>query len=282
MTQADNAAYIPTKKLFYVVDKEAVIRNKVVGPEDYDNIVDTIFINFGSKNYVTKDELMALDMINSTNWKRPIYWAITVGRDKYLTLQDYFQLEGFAYRFVPIKSKRDRITVGRVKTDVMYENMMNKFTWGNMNNPEVYIDENNSRMMMNIRNNFNRLAGALIKEGKKDSAVAVLDHCMELVPKEIVPLNYFSLMIAENYFDAGATDKAVNIIKQMQEMFTSEMDYYLKLDVKFAGSTEEEVQRILYFMREMTTICSEKGQEDLATEIMEGFNKYLQSYSSLN
>ncbi len=136
--------------------------------------------------------------------------------------------------------------------------------------------------MMNIRNNFNRLAGALVLEGKKDSAIAVLDHCMELVPHEVVPLNYFSMMIAENYFDAGATDKALNIIKSMHEMFTNEMDYYLSLDAKFAGSTEEEVQRILYFMREMTTICNENGQEDLAKEIMEGFNKYLQSYSSLN
>ena len=32
LEQADNAAYIPSKKLFLVVDKAAVIRNKVVDP----------------------------------------------------------------------------------------------------------------------------------------------------------------------------------------------------------------------------------------------------------
>lgn len=282
LTQADNAAYIPAKQLYYVVDKEAVIRNKVVEPEEYDNIVDTIFINFGSKNYMTKDELMVLDMIDQTNWERPIYWAITVGRDKYLGLQDYFSLEGFAYRFVPLKSDSDRIQVGGVNTDLMYKHMMEDFGWGNMNKPEVYIDENNSRMMMNIRNNFNRLAEALIAEGKNDSAIAVLDRCVELVPHKIVPYNYFAIMMAESYFKAGASEKGSEIIKIMDGLYHQEMDYYLSLNAKFANVVDEEIQRVLYFMREMNTVCKKNGQEELANEILEGFNKYLKQYSSYN
>ncbi len=282
LTQADNAAYIPTKKLFYVVDKEAVIRNKVVPPEEYDNIVDTIFINFGNKNYLSKDELMVLDLIDQNNWQRPVYWAITVGRDKYMGLQDYFRLEGFAYRFVPLKSKGDRIQVGGVNTREMYTHMMKDFTWGNMNSPDVYIDENNSRMMMNIRNNFNRLAEALIREGKNDSAVAVLDRCRELVPHKIVPYDYFSIMMAESYFKAGAAGKGAEIIRLMNSMYTQDMDYYLSLNAKFEKIVDEEIQRVLYFMREMNTICMQNDQNDLAKEIMDGFNKYLKQYSSYN
>ncbi len=280
LTQYDNAAYIPTKQLYYVVDKDAVIRNKVVEPKDYNNIVDTIFIDFGNKSYVTKDELMVLDMIDQTNWKRPIYWAITVGRDKYLGLQDYFRLEGFAYRFVPLKSESSNIQVGGVNTDLMYKNMMEDFTWGNMEKPNVYIDENNSRMMMNIRNNFNRLAEALIAEGKNDSAIAVLDRSVELIPNKTVPYNYFTIMMAENYFKAGASEKGSEIIKQMSEMYLQEIDYYLALDKKFTNIVDEEIQRVLYFIREMNTICKENGQEKLAKEILEGYNKYLEIYSS--
>ena len=280
LTQADNSAYIPTKQLYYIVDKEAVIRNKVVGPEDYNNIVDTIFINFGNRSYLSKDELMVLDMIDQANWERPIYWAITVGRDKYLGLQDYFRLEGFAYRFVPLKSKSDNIQVGGVNTSLMYKQMMEEFTWGNMEKPDVYIDENNSRMMMNIRNNFNRLAEALILEGKKDSAIAVLDRCVELIPHKTVPYNYFTIMMAESYFKAGASQKGSEIIKLMNGLYLKEMDYYLSLDQKFANIVDEEIQRVLYFMREMNTICTQNGQENLAKEIMESFNKYLKIYSS--
>ena len=280
LTQADNAAYIPTKQLYYVVDKQAVIRNKVVDPKDYNNIADTIFIDFGNKSYITKDELMVLDMIDQTNWERPIYWAITVGRDKYLGLQDYFRLEGFAYRFVPLKSKSDNMQVGGVDTDLMYKSMMKDFTWGNMEKPNVYIDENNSRMMMNIRNNFNRLAQALIEEGKKDSAIAVLDRCSELIPHKKVPYNYFTMLMAESYFKAGASGKGSEIIRTMNGMYHQEIDYYLSLNKNLISLVDDDIQRALYFIREMNTICVQNGQEGLAKEIQDGFTKYMKLYSS--
>lgn len=131
--------------------------------------MDTITIDLSGRNYLPKDEMMILDMLATNNWERPIYWAITVGRNKYLNLQEYFQVEGFAYRFVPISGvdNPERLAFGTVATDIMYDNMMNKFKYGNMNDPKVYIDENNSRMMTNIRNSFNRLATGLIEEEKR-------------------------------------------------------------------------------------------------------------------
>ncbi len=282
LAQVENASYIPSKNLFLKVDKEAVIRNKVVPENLYDQIADTIFINFGSKNYITKDELMVLEMIANSNWERPIYYAITVGRDKYLGLQDYFVLEGFAYRFTPVKSPRTGIHFGTTDTNKMYNLFMNKFKWGEMNNPEVYIDENNQRMMMNIRNNFNRLAEALIKEGKKDSASQVLDRNLELIPHEIVPFNYFSLQIAENYYAADKTEKGKEIINQILASYEDEIDYFLSLDDKYLASVDEEIQRILYFMREMSMITKQHQQAELSKEITEKFNKYLELYSSQN
>ncbi|MHA7111296.1 protein O-mannosyl-transferase family [Sunxiuqinia elliptica] len=282
LTQADNAAYIPSKRLFLKVDKEAVIRNKVVPEAQYDQIVDTIFIDFGNKNYVTKDELMVLDMIANSNWERPIYYAITVGRDKYLGLQDYFQLDGFAYRFTPVKTEQSGIYFGRVNTERMYQHMMNDFKWGNMNDPEVYIDENNQRMMMNIRNNFNRLAESLVQEGRKDSAIKVLDRSLELIPHDIVPYNYFSLQLAEDYLSAGAMDKGTKVMREIYESYKEEMDYFLKLDDKYLVSVDEEIQRIMYFLREMSLITNEYKLEDFSKEITASFNNYFQAYSTLN
>lgn len=282
LTQADNAAYIPSKRLFLKVDKEAVIRNKVVPEAQYDQIVDTIFIDFGNKNYVTKDELMVLDMIANSNWERPIYYAITVGRDKYLGLQDYFQLDGFAYRFTPVITEQSGIYFGRVNTERMYQHMMNDFKWGNMNDPKVYIDENNQRMMMNIRNNFNRLAESLVQEGRKDSAIKVLDRSLELIPHDIVPYNYFSLQLAEDYLSAGAMDKGTKVMREIYESYKEEMDYFLKLDDKYLVSVDEEIQRIMYFLREMSLITNEYKLEDFSKEITASFNNYFQAYSTLN
>jgi hypothetical protein len=264
-----------------VVDKAAVIRNKVVDPKDYDKIVDTITIDLSSKHYITKDELMIMDMIANNNWKRPIYFAITVGRDKYLNLQDYFQLDGLAYKFVPIKTNPDGINFGKVNSDVMYKNVMENFKWGNMEKPEVYIDENNARMMMNIRNTFNRLASTLVDEGKNAKAITVLDRCVELIPHKIVPYNYFSMLMADTYFKAGQPAKGKDIINTIMTNYKEQLDYFFKLDQVKRSSVDEDIQRCLYFMREMTTICTKNNQDELGKEVSASFESYLGRYSAL-
>ncbi len=281
LEQADFAAYIPSKKLYMVVDKEAVIRNKAVAPEDYDKIVDTLTIDLSNKHYLTKDELMVLDMIANNNWKRPIYFAITIGRDKYINLQDYFQLEGLAYRLVPIKTNSDGINIGRVSTKQMYENVMDKFKWGNMNDPKVYIDENNGRMMMNIRSTFNRLAETLVTEGQNEKAIKVLDRCVELIPNKVVPFNYFAMMMAETYFKAGEANKGKEIINTIMSNYKGQLDYFFVLDRAKRNSVDDEIQRMLYFMREMTMICTRNKQPELLKEVSDSFNSYLERYSSL-
>lgn len=282
LEQADGAAYIPSKKLFMVVDKEAVIKNKVVDPSVYDQIVDTLFIDFGSRHYITKDELMVLDMIATNNWVRPIYFAITIGREKYLNLQDYFQLEGLAYKLVPVKSpSSDGLDMGRVDSKVMYNKVMEEFKWGNMERPDVYIDENNSRMMMNIRNTFNRLAETLVEEGQNDKAIKVLDRCVELIPHKTVPYNYFSMMMSETYFKAGQAVKGKEIINTIMASYREQLDYFFKLKRPIRNSVDDEIQRILYFMREMSMICSRNNQPEMLKEISTEFNSYLERYSSL-
>ncbi|MFY9153633.1 MAG: DUF2723 domain-containing protein [Prolixibacteraceae bacterium] len=281
LEQADGASYIPSKKLFMVVDKAAVIRNKAVDPADYDKIVDTLTIDLSSKHYITKDELMVLDMIANNNWKRPIYFAITIGRDKYMNLQDYFQLEGLAYKLIPVKSPSDGINMGKVNTKLMYANVMENFKWGNMNDPKVYIDENNGRMMMNIRNTFNRLAETLVAEGQNEKAVKVLDRCNELIPNRVVPYSYFAMMMSETYLHAGQPAKAKEMINTIMNGYKEQLDYFFQMDGPMRNSVDEEIQRMLYFMREITMICSRNNQPELSKEVSDSFNSYLERYSSL-
>ena len=282
LEQADGAAYIPSKKLFLVIDKAAVIRNKAVDPQDYDKIVDTLKIDLSSKRYITKDELMVLDMIANNNWERPIYFAITIGRDKYINLQDYFQLEGLAYRLVPIKTTSDSgLNIGRVNTRLMYPHVMDAFKWGNMNNPKVYIDENNARMMMNIRNTFDRLAETLVAEGQNEKAIKVLDRCNELIPNNVVAYNYFSIMMAETYFKAGQPAKGKDMIDTIMNSYKEKLDYFFKLNKPMRNSVDEEIQRSLYFMREITQLCVRSNQTELGKEVTATFSSYLERYSSL-
>ncbi len=298
LQQADNASFFPSRQLVYPVDKAAVMANNVVDPKDADKIVPKMEINL-TGNYLTKDELMILDIIANNNWKRPIYFAITVGRDKYLNLQDYFQTEGFAYRLVPIKTPSSSSgSVGSVRTSVMYDNIINKFKWGNMNDPKVYLDENNVRMSMNVRNSFVRLADGLLEEGKRDSAIAVLDRCNELVPNEKVSYNYFNLLMVESYYKAAhnlkniandslamevnvfpaASKKGNEVVRVMAKNCEEELKYFFTLEPRFRASVQDELQRSFYIMRELSNIASHYGEKALSDEVAKRLNNLLTVY----
>jgi hypothetical protein len=297
LQQADNASFLPSRQLFYPVDKAAVLANNVIDPKDADKIVSNLDIKL-TGNYLTKDELMILDIIANNNWKRPIYFAITVGRDKYLNLQDYFQAEGFAYRLVPIKTSSASGQIGSVRTDVMYENILHKFKWGNMNDPKVYLDENNIRMSMNVRNSFVRLADGLLEQGKRDSAIAVLDRCNELVPDAKVTYNYFNLLMVESYYKASrnlktlaidslarevnvfpaASQKANEIVKIMANNCEEELKYYYSLKPKFRASIQDELQRSFYIMRELSNVAGHYGEKALSDEVAKRLNDILTVY----
>ena len=283
LVQADNAAYIPKKMLTIKVDKEAVIRNKAVRPQDYDKIVDTMYIDLSDRDFLAKDEYMILDMIAHNNWERPIYFAITIGPSKFLNLQDYFQLEGFAYRLVPIRTGNgapDRINFGRAATDLMYDNLFNKFKWGNMNDPSVYIDENNSRMMTNIRNNFNRLASTLVEEGRKDSAVTVIDKGFEMVPVSVVPYEYFSLEMIATLYAAGATAKAAGHVEAALASFSENLNYLMSMPVSFqlSGDVNEEMQRNLFYIQRMERTCRGAGDNVMATKLTTAMEEFVKRY----
>jgi hypothetical protein len=285
LQQAGNAPYLPKKVLTFTIDKEAVIRNKAVRPQDYDKIVDTITIDLSNRNYLPKDEMMILDLLVTNNWERPIYWAITVGNNKYMNLQEYFQVEGFGYRFVPIRGENpsDGISFGTVATDLMYENLMNKYEYGNMNDPDVYLDENNMRMMTNIRNTFNRLASGLIKEGKKDSAIAVIDRCFELVPGSLVPYEYFSIELVESYYEAGANEKGKLLVEDAYAIFEDELSYFLSLNRKFLQTPgiNEEIQRNLFYLQRLERMTRNYNDTELSQTIGESARKYIQMYNSI-
>ncbi|MBK8470993.1 MAG: hypothetical protein IPL33_01575 [Sphingobacteriales bacterium] len=104
-----------------------------------------------NKNNLYKNDLMVLDIIAANNWERPIYFAISVSPSSYLGLEKYFQLEGLAYRLVPIDAaaagSRGAGNTGRVNADIMYNNLMNRFKFGNINDPNVHVDADLRRMI---------------------------------------------------------------------------------------------------------------------------------------
>lgn len=265
--------YIPTKKIAIPVNKEEMLAKKVVSPRYANLMVDEMQWNL-NKSFVGKNDMMIIDLLASFNWDRPVYYAITVGRENYIKLEEFFQLEGLAYRIVPIKTPVNQGQMGLVNTDLMYEHMMNKFKWGNMNNPNVYLDENNVRMLMNFRSNFGRLGLALINEGQIEKAKLVADRCIELMPDELVPYNYFSLGTAEIYYKTNQASKGNAITERLMERLIEEMDYYLALNSEQRNGIFPDVRRAMALLQESYRVVSTNKQDALAKKMEESFKKY--------
>jgi tetratricopeptide (TPR) repeat protein len=271
--------YFPSKKFRIPVDSAKVVANGTV-PKGMENQI-LPYIDFEiDRNYILKAELMILDLLATNNWERPVYFAVTVGDDSYIGLQDYFQLEGLAYRLVPIKTTSRGQDFGRIDTDIMYNNMMNKFAWGGIDKKEVYMDENNNRMTMNLRSNFDRLASALIQEGKKDSAIKVVDRAFEVLPENNVPYNFFVVQLAEDYYQAGSTAKADKIMNRYAEIVEQELTYYFNQKPKIYKQFDSEVQRNMSIFKFISDVAKRNKRDVLVKNLDARFRNMEGRYMS--
>ncbi len=284
--------YIPTKKFKVPVDKQTVISNGTVPRSLADSVVPAL--NWKLNKYgVYKAQLMVLDLIANNHWKRPIYFANTTGSDSYIGLDDYFFQEGLAYHLVPVKAKSPDGQPGGINIDTMYNNVMNKFRWGNIQNKNVYLNEDVLRMTWNFKLIFSRLAAALLNEGKKDSAVKVCDRAMEVLPEYNVPLDYFMLGIADVYLRAGVIDKAEKLTSKLYKIYEHDLAYYNSFPIDLIANVEYErqrnstvVQRIAQVSVDIAESYYSKGQIDKANklikDLLKGYERDLPYYSSLS
>jgi len=265
--------YLPTTKFIIPVDKRKVIKNGIVQENDSSKILSAINWDI-RKQHITKNQMMVLDMIATNNWERPIYFATTVGNSHYLNLEDYFQLEGLTYKIVPIKAKTKTFgSEGSVNTDVLYDNIMNKFKWGGLDkNPDkLYLDENNRRFVMNFKSSFKSLAEQLVAENKFEKAEKVLDKCVSIFTNDISPYNYYDLLFAELYFKIKKDEKAVEIIKIAANNFQDELEYYASLKDKHLEDRhgmQDDVGRLGAVYQEALKILYDNKQNDVANDFV--------------
>ena len=270
----ENIDYFPARDFVIPVDSAKVIANGTVKPKDADKIVHNIKWKMKA-NYVGKNDLMVLDLLSNNDWNRPIYF-VSVGTGNATNLKDYFQLDGFAYRFVPIKTKFNYKSIGRIDTDILYDKYMHKFKWGGLDNPKVYIDENNIRTMrvVRLRTNFYRLADALIKENKKDSAIAVLNKGLKILPHERTPFNYFDLPYVEALYRVNQIKTANALVNKMFKTYSGNLKYFLSLDPKFQSSIENDRGMAFAVLQSLTNLTKKYKQADLNKKISDQLNLF--------
>jgi hypothetical protein len=261
--------FLPQHKLSLPVNKENVLKTGVVRPEDADLILDRIDLNIQGST-LEKPEVMILDMLAHFNWERPIYFA-QPNLLSNLGLNDYLQYDGFAYRLVPIKTPVESVaTMGRIDTDYLYKNLMEVYRYGNVADPEVYVD-NFSRYNITstqIRGGFARLAEALIKEGDTQRALQVLDRGMEVLPFDKIPHGYQSLAYIDAYYEAGDAEKGDALARDFAHDITQRIYYYFTFpDNKHPLIEEEMIDQYQYLNHLIYSVLAPHERWDLVGEM---------------
>jgi hypothetical protein len=263
----------PTRKFFLDVDTAAVKRMGLVPTERSKQLVPRMEWDMG-KGAIEKKNLVILDMLATNNWQRPIYFSSTVAGSDFMNMQPYFQLEGMAYRVLPLKDptyeprSQDE---GYVAKDLMYENMMKKFAYRNLDKTGVFYDENNLRFPANYRDKFSRLANAYLASGDKAKANEVLDKCFTAMPDASIPYDYYAPQFVPALITVGETARANDIMDKITSRAQVALAYY---QTHNPALFDMESQVNLLGLQGVYRAAEQIGDQPRATKALELLNQY--------
>ena len=250
---------IPTDTLYLTIDKEAVLRSGMYVPHDSLGRPDTTAIPDRMTivlrdprtgrllSGLDKSKLMMLEMLANANWERPLYVAMTVGSDNYMSLGNHFVQEGLVHRITPFTTRAPGMS--DFDTEKTYDAVMNKFKYGGVSTPGIYLDETVQRMCLTHRRLMTDLASHLSEQGDSTRALAVLDRMQKELPAENVPndmdvISYYDQRIQKDrlycsgssitaallYIELGQPQKATPILNDLWQRTNQFVDYYMAMD----------------------------------------------------
>jgi hypothetical protein len=272
--RGDYFNYLPTNKFLVDVDSAKVVSNGTVKEYYKNRIVSPMVWEYPEEN-AFKGDLAIMDLISTNKWGRPIYISTTVPSTQYKGLEKYFVQEGITYRIVPIKTdKPEEGEFGMIDPTVMYDNMMNKYRWGNAADPKVYLDENNKRMLSNFRRLFGTLGKSLLAAGDTAKAVEAAHRGLEIVPAEKLPYDFFVLGLAEVLIRAGKSDEGDKIINDVMKYSKEYLDYAISMDRDKQFGMDYPIGINMQALLDINNIAINLKMDQLVKTVSSDVNKY--------
>ena len=272
---------LPTTKIRIPVDKETVLRNGTVAQKDADLIVPYIDIEVSST--LSKNRILMLDILANNKWKKPIYFTGGAqAAEEYIWLKDYLQLDGMAYRFVPIKTPDDGnfFEMGRINTDIMYRNVKN-WDWRTITDDNIYLDTETRKNSVSYRNNMERLARALLDENQLEKAEEILDISLEKMP--VHKFGHYSMLISyiDLYYQLDKKEKARKLATNLKKALQENLTYYSQYDEYEIEAVFTQVERSLLMYDQIIKTTIRFDDEEYATSVKDEYVGYLKLFDFL-
>ncbi len=239
-------SFLPSKQLFIPIDRNKIVQNNIISPSEVNDLPAAVEFNV-NKQYILKGDLAVLDILASNIWERPIYFAVTVRSESLQGLDEYLQMEGLGLKIIPIKAGKDPLVPGvlgkgRVDSQKVYDNVMNKFRWGNFDKHRLYVDKSFGPSIQSHRYMLLRAIQDFIKKGDNAKAIELTDKYFEAFPHMNFPYDYNTIYFINSYMSAGANDKAKEVMKVLANETAEHLIFYSSLDPSdlAAGFSQEQ------------------------------------------
>lgn len=242
----DKLKTYPTNKIRIPVNKENALKSGIVAQKDADKMVD--YIDITIDDAIGKNRILMLDILANFDWKQPIYFTGGSNDDgEYIWLKDFLQLDGMAFKLVPIytpNAGKTMFDMGRIDSDKMYANFQ-KIDWRNINDGKIYLDEQTRRNSISLRNNMQRLAETFINEKKIDKAIEILDLSLDKMP--IKQFEHYSIALGypELYYRVGNIEKAREITEELIAIFKQKLVWYSTFDITYNNIIVDQIENVL-------------------------------------
>ncbi|TJZ60778.1 DUF2723 domain-containing protein [Sphingobacterium olei] len=267
---------LPTKNMQLVVDRNAVISNKVVPQEWEESIVDTMQWNY-SMNYVSRAELSIMAILANNNWKRPIYFTTTTPEENYIGLDRFLVSEGFALRLMPINTGLNQGDPSAiVNTDAVYDHIINKYQWGNIAN-SAFLDPDSYRYIsLYVSSIFGETAQSLIAQNKNEEARNVVLKAYESMPKKTFQMSeamsYTPLVDA--MYKVGESAKAKEIVARNLKYIGENLKYYMNISETKNNFEYRNIRFGLASIQRYQQVLESSGDKEMKAEVDKLFKEY--------
>ncbi len=276
--------YFPSTKFKLKVNKEAALKNNVVPDKYKDLITDEIVWDLGKDRVIIYD-LAVLAMIAAEDWNRPICFANTVESSYYQGLDKYMIQEGLINRIVPVKFEENQRGFMAMNTDKNFDLVQNKFKYGGLGEREMFVDENSARIMNSQKSVHFAIADDLIRNGKNDEAIKVLDKAKKEYQYVNAPyyapnnrfFNILAIQWIDLYYRAGKPEGA----KKIKELFLKDMAdclrFYSLPNNSYAERYADEKKSAEEMIQRMEYIAINYKDNDFMKQLNQTFPNYVQS-----
>ena len=303
--QGERVLVLPTKRFKITLDKPALVKNGIITQACADTIPDEIRWEI-KKDALYRHELMILDIFGTNKFQREIYMLSLDYKIKDVVpfISENNEQVGMVYRMLPYSKNTNRaVSLEETYNYYMEGEKSGKMHWGNLNNPDVYVDPVSFNMGVVQRQSWALLAQEFIDKGavllrykkhngadslvqevrdqsKLDKAKDILALAEKYFPKENFPRDRYTLFFVDVYSQVGDTAMAKQYIDDICEYYAQDLKYFSKFKGERAKGVRQEQEVAIQMLLTLQELCrSRVDYKEKAEEITALVQPYLSMYS---